>query len=289
MAIHRTTVPPAFEPGAAPDDRQLSPYAFFARPLLVAASHSLQNDSHPCYDPLLAVCSPGQGNSFSDVLAVVSRREAEALQFATFQAHFFQMLSICLARNLTLSVFYLHAQYEFNLDLRFTTRRDDATIRQLAPLSYPILRTGRSNDVRSAALIPPPFPLHPFSHTLRMQGSTHLLKDKAEREELAPICWSKAHLHFRFFSSWLLGASPTRAHISFPSSLESRATSRLAISFTMRGIADGRSVPTAQERQPAQNLFLGRALLTGIRLRKIPDPLQTFDAQKMGDGLQRRA
>ncbi|KAJ7055426.1 hypothetical protein C8F01DRAFT_1373588, partial [Mycena amicta] len=101
MAIHRTTVPPAFEPGAAPDDRQLSPYAFFARPLLVAASHSLQNDSHPCYDPLLAICSSSQGNDAWDVFAAVSRGETEALQFATFQAHFF------LARNLTLSVFYL--------------------------------------------------------------------------------------------------------------------------------------------------------------------------------------
>ncbi|KAJ7051578.1 hypothetical protein C8F01DRAFT_1376695 [Mycena amicta] len=82
MSIHRTTVPPSFEPGAAPDHQQLSPYASFTRPLFVAASHGLQNDSQPCYDPLLAVCSPGQGNSFSDVLAVVSRREAELLQFA---------------------------------------------------------------------------------------------------------------------------------------------------------------------------------------------------------------
>ncbi|KAJ7051574.1 hypothetical protein C8F01DRAFT_1376692, partial [Mycena amicta] len=38
---HRTTVPPSFEPGAAPDDRELSPYASFARPLSVAASQSL--------------------------------------------------------------------------------------------------------------------------------------------------------------------------------------------------------------------------------------------------------
>ncbi|KAJ7051569.1 hypothetical protein C8F01DRAFT_1376689 [Mycena amicta] len=67
--VDSPTVPPSFEPGAAPDRQQLSPYASLARPLLVAASHSLQNDSQPCYDPLLAVCSPGQGNSFSDVLA----------------------------------------------------------------------------------------------------------------------------------------------------------------------------------------------------------------------------
>ncbi|KAJ7059825.1 hypothetical protein C8F01DRAFT_1084289 [Mycena amicta] len=232
MSIHRTTVLPAFEPGAAPDHRQLSPYAFFARPLFVAASHSLQNDSRPCYDPLLAVCTPGQGNSFSDVLALVSRREAEALQFATFQAHFFQI--------------------------------------------YDLQR--RSNDVRSVALIPPPFPLHPFSHTLRMQGSTHLLKDKAEREELAPICWSKAHLHFRF-----LGCSVQARHeLTYRSHQASRVAPQVVLPSLLRC-----AVLQTEDRYRRRKNDSRRK--TCIRLRKIPDPLHTFDTQKMGDGLQRRA
>ncbi|KAJ7061075.1 hypothetical protein C8F01DRAFT_1369345 [Mycena amicta] len=80
MSVHRATVPPSFEPGAAPDTQQHSQYASLARPLLVAASHSLQNDSQPCYDPLLAVCSSGPGNISWGVVDI------ETLLFASYEA-----------------------------------------------------------------------------------------------------------------------------------------------------------------------------------------------------------
>ncbi|KAJ7061081.1 hypothetical protein C8F01DRAFT_1231072 [Mycena amicta] len=79
MSVHRATVPPSFEPGAAPDTQQHSQYASLARPLLVAASHSLQNDSQPCYDPLLAVCSSGPGNISWGVVDI------ETLLFASYK------------------------------------------------------------------------------------------------------------------------------------------------------------------------------------------------------------
>ncbi|KAJ7064582.1 hypothetical protein C8F01DRAFT_1366886 [Mycena amicta] len=114
MLIHRSTVPPSFERGAAPDDQQLSPYASFARPLLVAASHNLQNDSQPCYNPLLAVYSSGQGNSFSDLR--VSRLESET--FATFRASFSKLVIYF--------VFYLQARYELNFDLPYNATRQSS-------------------------------------------------------------------------------------------------------------------------------------------------------------------